>query len=111
MPAARRDIRFGRFAGRIFSAYEVGSWKPDPGLFLHAAREMGVQPGACAVVEDSLLGVKAGIAAGMQVYAYAPEGDPQLLANEGATVFGSMRELPLYLRGSLDGGTMPFSRR
>ncbi|WP_247301738.1 HAD family hydrolase [Bradyrhizobium sp. 179] len=26
-----------RFGRRIFSAYEVGSWKPDPGLFLHAA--------------------------------------------------------------------------
>jgi HAD superfamily hydrolase (TIGR01509 family) len=82
------------FAGRIFSAYDVGSWKPDPGLFLHAARAMGVEPAACAVIEDSLLGVQAGIAAGMRVYAYAPGGDPQLLAGEGATLFSSMRELP-----------------
>ena len=33
------------FGDRVFSAYEVGSWKPDPGLFLHAARALGVPPG------------------------------------------------------------------
>jgi HAD superfamily hydrolase (TIGR01509 family) len=55
--------------GRIFSAYEVGSFKPEPGLFLHAARELGVAPERCAVVEDSLTGIEAGLAAGMTVYA------------------------------------------
>ena len=55
--------------GRIFSAYEVGSFKPDPGLFLHAARELGVVPQRCAVVEDSPAGIEAGLAAGMTVYA------------------------------------------
>lgn len=55
--------------GRLFSAYEVGSFKPDPGLFLHAARALGVEPERCAVVEDSLAGIEAGIAAGMTVYA------------------------------------------
>jgi len=99
-----------RFTDRIFSAYEVGSWKPDPGLFLHAASALGVKPEACVVIEDSLPGVQAGIAAGMRVYAYTPDGDPQLLAQEGAITFDSMRSLPDYLRGSLDGGTMPFNR-
>lgn len=55
--------------GRIFSAYEVGSYKPEPGLFLHAARAMGVAPARCAVVEDSHPGIEAGLAAGMTVYA------------------------------------------
>ncbi|WP_442782829.1 HAD family hydrolase [Collimonas fungivorans] len=61
------------FEGRIFSAYDVGSWKPAPDLFLHAARTMGVEPSRCAVVEDSLPGVQAGVAAGMQVFALQPE--------------------------------------
>ena len=61
------------FAGRIVSAYEVGVWKPDPGLFLHAARMLGVPPARCAVVEDSDYGVAAGVAAGMQVFALVPE--------------------------------------
>jgi len=55
--------------GRLFSAYEVGSFKPEPGLFLHAARELGIAPARCAVVEDSLAGIEAGLAAGMVVYA------------------------------------------
>jgi len=63
-------LRF--FPDRLFSAYDVGSFKPDPGLFLHAARVMGVAPQCCAVVEDSLPGIQAGLAAGMQVYALIP---------------------------------------
>ncbi len=56
--------------GRIFSSYEVGSWKPEPGIFLHAAAALGAEPSACAVVEDSEPGVRAGLAAGMRVLAY-----------------------------------------
>lgn len=55
------------FTKHVFSAYEVGHWKPDPELFLHAAREMNVAPADCAVVEDSLSGIAAGLAAGMRV--------------------------------------------
>ena len=46
---------------RVFSAYEVGHYKPAPGLFLHAARALGVAPACCAVVEDSVPGVQAGL--------------------------------------------------
>ncbi|MEY2688227.1 MAG: hypothetical protein RL375_2425 [Pseudomonadota bacterium] len=58
-----------RFGDHVFCAYEVGSFKPEPGLFLHAARAIGVPPEHCAVIEDSLPGVRAGLAAGMQVFA------------------------------------------
>jgi HAD superfamily hydrolase (TIGR01509 family) len=61
------------FHQRIFSSYEVGVWKPDPGLFLHAARTLGYAPGECAVVEDSMPGIRAGLAAGMKVFAYQPQ--------------------------------------
>jgi HAD superfamily hydrolase (TIGR01509 family) len=57
------------FQGRIYSAYEVGSYKPEPGLFHAAAKELGVEPHLCAVVEDSEPGMLAGIAAGMRVFA------------------------------------------
>lgn len=61
---------------RIFSAYEVGVWKPDPGLFLHAAAAMGVAPESCVVIEDSAPGLEAGLAAGMTVYAYGAHTPP-----------------------------------
>lgn len=58
---------------RIYSAYEVGSFKPDPGLFLFAAGALGVPPENCAVVEDSLPGIHAGLDAGMMVFALVNE--------------------------------------
>jgi HAD superfamily hydrolase (TIGR01509 family) len=65
---------YEHFAGRIFSAYAVRAWKPDPQLFLHAGAALGAHPSECAVIEDTELGVQAGLAAGMQVFAYLPEG-------------------------------------
>ncbi|MHC0430282.1 HAD family hydrolase [Streptomyces sp. O3] len=84
------------FEGRIHSAYEVGSWKPDPGLFLHAARVMGAAPQDCAVIEDSVVGVRAGVAAGMTVFGYAPPGSGMapLLRDAGAVPFPVMARLP-----------------
>jgi HAD superfamily hydrolase (TIGR01509 family) len=62
------DRWFGE--GLVFSAQDVGRGKPAPDLFLYAAERMGVAPERCAVVEDSPLGVRAGLAAGMDVYGF-----------------------------------------
>jgi len=83
-----------RFEGRMFSATEVEKGKPHPDLFLHAARALGVAPQACAVVEDSLPGIRAGRAAGMLVYGYSPGSDGSALASAGAILFREMAELP-----------------
>jgi beta-phosphoglucomutase-like phosphatase (HAD superfamily) len=63
------------FEQRIFSAYDIGAWKPAPDLFLHAARQMGLAPADCAVVEDSASGIAAGLAAGMRVFALGAQPD------------------------------------
>ncbi|MDC2955127.1 HAD family phosphatase [Streptomyces gilvifuscus] len=55
---------------RIFSSEDVGRGKPAPDLFLYAAERMGVAPERCVVVEDSPLGVRAAVAAGMDVYGF-----------------------------------------
>ena len=80
------------FAGRIVSAYEVGVWKPDPGLFLHAARMLGIPPDRCAVVEDSDYGIAAGVAAGMQVFALVPDERAHSMP-EGVVAVSSLDEL------------------
>lgn len=86
-------------AGRVFSAQDVGRGKPAPDLFLHAAREMGVVPERCAVVEDSPLGVQAAVAAGMDVYGFTAMTSAEKLTEAGSTVlFGQMAELPELLR-------------
>lgn len=60
------------FGDNVFSSYQVRSWKPDPGLFLHAAQAMGFAPDHCVVVEDSEVGLRAAAAAGMRALHYAP---------------------------------------
>jgi HAD superfamily hydrolase (TIGR01509 family) len=90
---------YERFAGRIFSAAEVANGKPAPDLFLHAARQMGVDPAACVVVEDSRYGVQAARAAGMDVLAYAGGVTPaDVLAGPRTVVFDDMRSLPELVR-------------
>lgn len=86
-----------RFEDRLFSAAEMTRGKPHPDIFLHAAREMGAEPGSCAVIEDSPVGVQAGVAAGMTVFGYAALSDAQALSAAGARVFTHMQELPALL--------------
>ncbi|MGW6394200.1 HAD family hydrolase [Streptomyces sp. NPDC055103] len=88
------------FAGRIYSASEVPRGKPAPDLFLYAARRMGVDPAACAVVEDSGPGVAAARAAGMRAFGYTGGPTPaERLEGAGTVVFHDMRELPDLLAG------------
>ena len=89
-----------RFLGRMFSATEVGRGKPDPALFLHAAKTMGGAAEASVVVEDTVVGVQAARAAGMTAYAYSAAADDALraaLRTEGARLFDSMALLPELL--------------
>lgn len=85
-----------RFRG-LFSGQVLGKPKPAPDLFLHAAAEMGVDPAACVVVEDSATGARAARLAGMRCLGFVPHGDPGL-ASEGAELFIDMAELPRILR-------------
>jgi beta-phosphoglucomutase-like phosphatase (HAD superfamily) len=86
-----------RFEGRIFSADDVSAGKPAPDLFLHSARVMGFDPATTAIVEDSLLGVQAGRAAGMKVFAFASHTEPGVLAKAGGVPFTDMAQLPRLL--------------
>ena len=87
-----------RFEGKIFSVVEVEKPKPEPDVFLHAASMMGVEPKACAVIEDTPTGVRAGIAAGMYVYGFAAHTPEHRLREAGAhEVFSQMSALPSSL--------------
>lgn len=86
------------FGDRIFSADDVASGKPAPDLFLHAAEQLGVAPGDCAVIEDSPAGLEAARAAGMRAFAFAGGLVPvERLHGEGVVVFDDMRRLPRLL--------------
>jgi HAD superfamily hydrolase (TIGR01509 family) len=93
--------------GRIHSAYDLIAMgkrgKPDPDLFLQAAAAENVQPADCLVVEDSLAGVTAAVAAGMTCLGFSPENDGAHLRLAGALPFASMYALPDLLRTFLHG--------
>jgi HAD superfamily hydrolase (TIGR01509 family) len=55
----------------VASRDDVEHGKPDPEIYLLVARELGVPPEECLVIEDSPTGVKAALAAGMNVVAVA----------------------------------------
>ena len=97
----RRTGLWERFEGRIFSASEVAAGKPAPDLFLLAARAMGFDPAATAVVEDSVPGIEAARAAGMRALAFARHTDADVLAAAGGEPFHDMAELPGLLAAQL----------
>jgi len=86
------------FGDDLFSAYEIGFWKPDPKLFLHAAEKMGYPPDKCVVIEDSLHGIHAAKSAGMRVLGFSNSEYGHKLEAEGVPTFHSMDELSEILK-------------
>lgn len=85
------------FGGRIFSAQDVTRGKPEPDLFLHAARVLGIHPARCAVIEDSPLGVEAANRASMTAFGFARMTPAERLRAATGGVFATMDELPALL--------------
>lgn len=83
------------FQNNIYSSYEIGSWKPEPGLFLHAAKMMGFSPECCVVVEDSEVGIAAAKAARMHFLQFCPNERGRSLSQPYK--FDAMSELPSLL--------------
>jgi beta-phosphoglucomutase-like phosphatase (HAD superfamily) len=82
------------FDGHVYSGDDVARGKPAPDLFLLAAERLQVLPARCVVIEDSVNGVKAGVAAGMTVWGFT--GGPHCLPDQGdrLTSAGAVRVLP-----------------
>lgn len=57
-------------SSHVFCVEDVKNPKPEPDLYLAGAKHLGVEPAQCVVVEDSVAGVRAGLAAGMRVVGY-----------------------------------------
>ncbi len=117
-PRAKMELTLGTtgllhfFKDNIFSAYEVGSWKPEPELFLHAARHYGIAPEHCAVVEDSLPGIQAGAAAGMVVFALQEPGGAHIADLPGGVVqIESLHQLRQHLVAPDECSAAPMAAR
>ena len=90
------------FEGRIYSGHEMPRSKPFPDVYLAAMEPLGVVAGRCAVVEDTVTGVTAGVAAGATVFGYSPpeaghDAPAELRAAGASVIFADMADLPSLL--------------
>lgn len=90
------------FGGRIFSGHELPRSKPAPDVYLAAMAQLAVAAERCAVVEDTVTGATAGVAAGATVFGYSPaeagHDAPAALLQVGAhRIVSDLSELPALL--------------
>ncbi|HQT68759.1 MAG: hypothetical protein B7Z78_06855 [Rhodospirillales bacterium 20-60-12] len=101
---AEMNAKFSRvglnalMAGRTHSGGEVARPKPAPDVYLAAAAAQGVGASQCLVIEDSPLGVRGAVAAGMTCLGFAPHGNTALRALGAVDVLTDLRDLlPLLI--------------
>jgi HAD superfamily hydrolase (TIGR01509 family) len=91
----------------IFSSTQVPRGKPAPDLFLHAASNMKARPEDCLVIEDSVAGVQAALAAGMRVIGFiggghcGPDHAEKLRQAGAPLVIDRMADLPDAVRRAM----------
>ena len=87
----------------IICGEDVEKKKPFPDIYLYAARQIGLPPENCLVVEDAISGIKAAQAAGMQCIAVSSSFDRETLEKEGADlVVDNTVEIASILKKSVD---------
>lgn len=84
------------FTNHIYSAYDIGKWKPDPSLFLHAAEKLQVKPQRSVVIEDSLAGIEASRAGGFISVALAKDYNWEQMKEKADLIFKSHFEIMQY---------------
>jgi HAD superfamily hydrolase (TIGR01509 family) len=86
------------FRGRTFSVDDVERAKPAPDMYRAAAAACDADPHRCVVVEDSVAGARAGLAAGCRVLGLAhSDAAEAALRAVGAETFTAMAQLPALL--------------
>lgn len=93
-------------AGRTHSGHDLvmlgKRGKPAPDVYLEAAAAEGIDPTACIAIEDSIPGIQAAVAAGMDCLGIGPENRDADLRAAGAMPFRTMHDLPDLLRLALE---------
>lgn len=98
------------FGPHVFSGHDLPRSKPAPDVYLAAAASLGVAPERCLVVEDTTVGVRAGVDAGATVVGYCREeravSTPEQLRDAGVVhILTHMSQLPAWLAHRRDGLT------
>lgn len=87
-----------RFGDRILSRERFAP-KPNPAMILHALERTGADPEKSFMIDDSVAGCSAGIAAGVRTIGFATEGQDAQLAALGTEVANSMAQVRRLILG------------
>lgn len=79
------------FQGRIFSAFDANSWKPEPDLIQYSAMNMGFSLSQCLYIDDTAKGLEAGLRAGVETIQLL--GINSQLYSKDVTAIGNLKEL------------------
>jgi beta-phosphoglucomutase len=99
----RRTIRHGEMLSAAVSGKDVTRGKPDPEVFLTAAKKLRLEPSRCAVVEDAPVGLEAARRAGMAAIGITGTAPREALAKHADVVVDSLRQLNPTMIASLIG--------
>ncbi len=94
----RQYPHFRNHFATIVNGSMVSRGKPDPEGYLLAAERLGVKPERCVVVEDSLQGIRAGRAAGCEVWGLYTTLPRTVIEPEATFVFANISEALEQLR-------------
>jgi HAD superfamily hydrolase (TIGR01509 family) len=104
------------FKGKIFSAFDANSWKPEPDLIMYTAMNMGFLPNECIYVDDTIKGIEAGVRAGIQSFRLRPNlpstlvRTPKADSEESAAIdIYSLEEISAWLSGKHYSSDTPYS--
>ena len=81
------------FESKIFSCYDIQKWKPDPAIFILAAKTMGFHPSECIIIEDSISGVQAALNGGFDVFGFTAHDYNNELQGTANKTFNNMNQL------------------
>ena len=93
------------FKGKVFSAFDANSWKPEPDLIMYTAMNMGFLPNECIYVDDTLKGIEAGVRAGIQSFRLCPSINESIVVPEAdssevaAQDIHSLEEISVWING------------
>ena len=90
-----KELEIGKYFDTIISGFDIPG-KPDPGVFLKAARLLNVEPERCVVIEDAVAGVEGAKRAGMKCIAVTTTNTPDALS-EADLIFDSLEELKQHV--------------
>ncbi|WP_157956084.1 hypothetical protein [Flavobacterium kingsejongi] len=83
---------------KIITPSERGIWNSNHEVYLEVTQIMGYDPGQCAVIVDSIGGIKNGLEDGFKVYGLTNGFNKSEMENLGAVILEEIKELPQHLK-------------